>query len=128
MAQLPAAQCPNPDLHGNPFRYCPTCDWIEDAKSVEPPKAPKATLPPSIGRIVLYKLAETDIARIRDQRNTAHTVANAVWTGDVFPALVVRTWDTSVQLQVFLDGPDTYWATSVSEGDGERQWSWPPRV
>jgi hypothetical protein len=21
--------CPNPGVHGNPFRYCPHCDWHE---------------------------------------------------------------------------------------------------
>lgn len=81
----------------------------------------------TLGRIVHYQLSETDVAIIRDRRIASKTVANSVWAGDIFPAIVVRTWDTSVQLQVFLDGNDTYWATSVSEGDGERQWSWPPR-
>jgi hypothetical protein len=23
------ADCPNPSVHGNPFRYCPQCDWRE---------------------------------------------------------------------------------------------------
>lgn len=22
--------CPTADLHGNPFRYCPTCSWSEE--------------------------------------------------------------------------------------------------
>lgn len=22
--------CPNPEIHGNPFRYCPSCDWKEE--------------------------------------------------------------------------------------------------
>lgn len=22
--------CPDPTVHGNPFRYCPFCDWTED--------------------------------------------------------------------------------------------------
>lgn len=21
--------CPSPDIHGNPFRYCPHCSWVE---------------------------------------------------------------------------------------------------
>jgi hypothetical protein len=61
-----------------------------------------------------------------------HT-GNEVREGDVFPALIVRVWPTSVNLQVFLDGNDTYWATSRPEasisGDaGEVQpgtWTWP---
>jgi hypothetical protein len=58
---------------------------------------------------------------------------NEVREGDVFPALVVRIWPTSVNLQVFLDGNDTYWATSRLEasisGDSEEvqpgTWAWP---
>jgi hypothetical protein len=23
-------QCPDPSVHGNPFRYCPMCDWREE--------------------------------------------------------------------------------------------------
>jgi hypothetical protein len=83
---------------------------------------------PSIGRIVRYKLSDDDALSININRQESQSLGNVAWPGDVYPAMVVRTWDTSVQLQVFLDGPDTYWATSVLEGDGERQWSWPPRV
>jgi len=99
----------------------------------------------TIGRIVHYKLAEQDAAQINKRRRDAaasHSareqngfqvhVGNSAEVGQVYPAIVVRTWgDTpaaSIQLQVFLDGNDTFWATSVNEGDGERQWSWPPRV
>lgn len=105
---------------------------------------------PSIGRIVHYKISEQDAAQINKRRKDAHNlngagvtlasqglgpqihIGNDVTAGDIYPALVVRRWSdvpTSViQLQVFLDGNDTFWATSVPEGDGERQWSWPPRV
>jgi len=86
----------------------------------------------TIGRIVHYKLSDTDVAIIRDRRISTRTSGNSVAAGDVFPAIVIRRWgdtlESSIQLQVFLDGNDTFWATSVSEGDGERQWSWPPRV
>ena len=107
---------------------------------------------PSIGRIVHYKLNAGDaeaINRRRKDYNAARAasyvpgveklgtgeqvhVGNGASAGDVYPAMIVRTWgstpESSVQLQVFLDGNDTYWATSVNEGDGERAWSWPPRV
>ncbi|MGP3965694.1 hypothetical protein ACTWPT_58105 [Nonomuraea sp. 3N208] len=33
-----------------------------------------------------------------------------------------------INLQVFLDGNDTYWVTSRSEGDQSDTWTWPPRV
>lgn len=106
----------------------------------------------TIGRIVHYKLNEGDAEAINRRRedyrlyrraSTASGIAavgtgdqvhvgNGVKAGDVFPAMVVRRWGdaptSSVQLQVFLDGNDTYWATSVNEGEGERQWRWPPRA
>ena len=104
---------------------------------------------PAIGRIVHYKLSEQDAAAINKRRADAKQpnlkgvtlasqelgahihVGNHVVAGDVYPAMIVRTWGPeahhSQQLQVFLDGNDTFWATSVSEGEGERHWGWPPR-
>jgi hypothetical protein len=102
---------------------------------------------PTPGRIVLYKLAQYDADAINRRRKDyadssalsdvklqtgfqAH-VGNHVNAGDVFPAVVVRVWSPEVgtaNLHVFLDGNDTYWATSRVQGDGECQWSWPPRV
>jgi hypothetical protein len=30
MASVVAPEnCPHPSVHGNPFRYCPYCSWIE---------------------------------------------------------------------------------------------------
>jgi hypothetical protein len=26
-------ECPSPEVHGNPFRYCPNCTWIEPSES-----------------------------------------------------------------------------------------------
>jgi hypothetical protein len=108
------------------------------------------TQTPSIGRIVHYTLAEQDAAQINKRRADARNlngagvtlasqelgpqihIGNPVEAGDVYPAMIVRTWGPEVhhsqQLQVFLDGNDTFWATSVSEGEGQRHWSWPPRV
>ena len=101
---------------------------------------------PTIGRIVHYTLAETDVDAINRRRADfrqrpggpgnegfqAH-VGNHVQAGDVYPAMVVRVFDpsvTTVNLQVFLDGNDTFWATSRVEGElGEQcKWCWPPRV
>lgn len=60
-----------------------------------------------------------------------HT-GNKVEAGDVYPMVIVRTWGSeptsSVNGQVLLDGTDTFWATSVSQGEGERHWAWPARV
>lgn len=61
-------------------------------------------------------------------------IGNPVSAGDIFPAMIVRLWDqpehpatatTLVQLQVFLDGNDTYWATSVSQLQPELGDQWP---
>lgn len=105
---------------------------------------------PSIGRIVHYTLSEQDAAQINKRRADAKNlngagvtlasqglgpqihIGNEVHPGEVFPAILVRSWAAtayaSQNLQVFLDGNDTFWATSVTEGDGERHWAWPPRV
>ena len=110
---------------------------------------------PSVGRIVHYKLAEYDAEAINSRRSDAgafrrarsggpiepgepgrtghveHT-GNSVAAGEVYPAVVVRVFGDSpngaCNLQVLLDGNDTYWATSRAGGDGPCQWSWPPRV
>lgn len=67
-------------------------------------------------------------------------VGNALQGGDYYPAMVVRTFQDVapdgksavaspyVNLQVFLDGTDQLWATSVGEGDGPGTWAWPLRV
>lgn len=107
----------------------------------------------TIGRIVHYMLTEQDAKSINVRRadfkafeashkhphepgtpnatgHIAH-VGNHAEAGQVFPATVVRVFDpstTTANLQVTLDGNDTYWATSVAEGEGQGRWSWPPRV
>ena len=87
---------------------------------------------PTIGRIVHYTLTEQDAAQIANDRASAvdRTLRhNPVSPGQTYPAVVVRTFGgPAVNLQVFLDGTDTYWATSRVEGDGPGQWIWPPRV
>jgi hypothetical protein len=47
---------------------------------------------------------------------------NVVSEGDEYPAVIVRDWGGCANLQVLLDGNDTYWATSRSEGDGPGTW------
>lgn len=113
---------------------------------------------PSIGRIVHYRLSADDAESINRRRqdflayNKKHRTnnyggmpmpgepgrtghighfGNVVSEGDIFPAMIVRVWgeDTAcVNLQVYLDGNDTYWATSALQGDGNRQWFQPPKV
>ena len=107
---------------------------------------------PTIGRIVHYRLTDQDAVEINRRRTTGTHIAdrlrilgdtgwptgaqahigNKVAAHDVFPAMIVRTWGKTegscCQLQVFLDGNDTYWATSRSEGDLAGMWAVPPRV
>lgn len=119
---------------------------------------------PSVGRIVHYQLSEGDVHAIHRQRALRSKVVaeatnvsaleselrkasfwefgfggNAVSEGDIYPALIVRTWgsfalEAAVQLQVFLDGGDTYWATSrqqTSHKDNSPEfgrWHQPVRV
>lgn len=92
-----------------------------------------------IGTTVLYKLHIDDADSINKRREDfqkhlkkypsnedtgyiAH-FGNGVREGDVFPAIIVRAFETSANLHVLLDGNDTFWATSVSEGEGFRQWT-----
>jgi hypothetical protein len=105
---------------------------------------------PSIGRVVHYTLTEQDAASINVRRADfgafeaghkhphepgqpnatgfiAH-IGNHAEGGQMYPATVVRVFDPSssaVNLQVALDGNDTYWATSCPEGDGPGYWAWP---
>lgn len=106
---------------------------------------------PSLGRIVHLRLSESCAAEINRGRagngDTAGESAirdaggvirkgNGVREGDIFPLLITKVWDggqtatesTIVNGQVFLDGNDCLWATSVKQGDGPGEWFEPPRV
>ncbi len=94
--------------------------------------------PPTAGRIVHYRLSEQDAENINQRRAAAWRVRNIGATvpegndaavGQVFPAMVVRTFDgLAANLQVFLDGNDTHWATSRGYSvTTEGCWFWPPR-
>jgi hypothetical protein len=105
---------------------------------------------PTIGRIVHYKLSEADAEQVNRRREDAHRhyrgpvgsatieftgdqrhIGNRVQEGDVYPMLIVRTWgstpESAVNGQVFLDGNDVLWVTSVGEGEGSRRFVWPTR-
>jgi hypothetical protein len=84
---------------------------------------------PTIGCIVHYTLTQADADAIQQRRTEAVTTANLTGGGQTYPAIVVRTFGgPAANLQVLLDGPDTYWATSRPEGEGEGCWAWPPRA
>jgi hypothetical protein len=82
---------------------------------------------PAIGDWVHYVLSEHDVAAIS---TPGPRTGNFVAVGQTYPALVVRTFGgPAANLQVHLDGPDSYWATSRTEGDQPGTWAWrPPRV
>jgi hypothetical protein len=87
---------------------------------------------PSIGRVVHYTISDGEL----HAANAANAGGNYVASGHVYPAVVVRVWDDQpdsvCNLQVLLDGPGTYWATSrqlADEPEGAPgRWHWPPRV
>lgn len=94
---------------------------------------------PTVGRIVHYTLNAADAELINRRRpdgprgidgsGAVVHVGNHAAAGQVCAAVVVRAFDGPyANLQVLLDGNDTYWATSRSEGDGPGYWAWPPRV
>lgn len=97
---------------------------------------------PAIGSPVLYTLNKDDAERINKRRDDfrkytsgeieegreypnhgwqAH-VGNTVHAGQQFPGVVVNRFSTSVNLRVFLDGTDDFWACSKSEGAEEGNW------
>lgn len=73
---------------------------------------------PTIGRIVIYRLAG-------NERNLFTNNAEEL------PAVITRVWsDTCVNLKVFNDGNQDFWRTSVLVDDGNLQpgvWRWPER-
>jgi hypothetical protein len=100
----------------------------------------------TLGRIVLYTLHEQDAEQINRRRTDGKSIAermqasphplwpagaqahigNEVKAGEQFPMLVTKVWSPGcVNGQVFLDGNDCFWATSVTEGTGGHSWAWP---
>jgi hypothetical protein len=67
---------------------------------------------PELGDVVCYRLSAADADLINSRRLHTGIQGNFAGEGEDFPALIVRDWGASYNLQVFLDGADTYWATS----------------
>ena len=104
-------------------------------------------MPPTIGRTVVYMLKEADAEQINRRRQHARAhleehrtnangvmvhVGNEVHAGDHFPMVITKLWGADatslVNGTVFLDGSDTFWATSVGVGAVAGTWAWPERV
>jgi hypothetical protein len=101
---------------------------------------------PSVGRIVHLRLsaecAKSINKRRSDARSSGISAANSgaivhhgndAREGDVYPLLITKIWSdkptdaTAVNGQIFLDGNDSFWATSIQQGDGPGKWFEPPR-
>lgn len=55
-------------------------------------------------------------------------IGNEVHGGDLFPMIVTEIWGPGCcNGQVFLDGNDVLWVTSVMEGPGPHTWIWPAK-
>lgn len=94
---------------------------------------------PSAGRIVQYKLTQANASQVnrrrprqRDDASVPIHAGNQAYEGDIYPMLIVRAWGneptSAVNGQVFLDGDDTLWVTSVTMGDDLGQFFWPVRT
>jgi threonine aldolase len=96
---------------------------------------------PVLGQIVYYMLSQRDADAVNRHRTDYMLNRDAVSSGpgpgyvahigtdakrgDVLPATVVALHyydQPAANLQVHLDGTDTFWAAATTEGPGEEQW------
>lgn len=106
----------------------------------------------TIGRIVHYRLSESDVRAITRRRTDGASIHSRIeagtWptgaqahignthhVGQVVPAIIVQVWPNEygpdhdgINAQAFLDGNDQLWLTSVREGSEPGQWMWPARA
>lgn len=85
---------------------------------------------PSVARIVHYRLSQPDVDRIVQERmSNDGDRGNPAHAGDVVPLIIVKVWPGElVNGQAILDGNHSIWVCSASQGEGQGQWAWPPRV
>lgn len=117
----------------------PNAEPLPGTGSFEQSTAGFAMPVPGIGRIVHYCLTDDDAAAINRRREhrggpvlgIAH-VGNVAMEGDLLPMIIVATHGdhagSAVNGQVFLDGNDTLWVTSVLVGEGPGRFAWPQRA
>ena len=98
---------------------------------------------PIVGTIVYYRLTANDSEEINRRRTSSGSVRERLkrdqWTqgtqahigndtreGEILPLVIVRVWPnefgtgfSGINGQVLLDGNDTFWVTSIQEGDGK---------
>jgi hypothetical protein len=85
---------------------------------------------PSIGRIVHYVLGKGDVKSIEAYRSEQHVEGGMMEEGQIVPMIITKVLNggPAVNGQAYLDGPDILWVRSALQGDGPRNWMWPPRV
>jgi hypothetical protein len=109
-----------------------------EAGEVKPTPAVK----PTIGRVIYYKLSAQDAESINKRRADAGRnrdkmkvdsigyqahVGNSVSAGQIVSGSVVAVWESQmINAKLDLDGNDSYWVTSVSQGEEEGNWDWMP--
>lgn len=92
--------------------------------------------------LVRYTLTEEDAEAINRRRTTGESIVhrlganqwhegaqahigNRAYAGDIYPMVIVRAWGPRcVNGQVFLDGTDTLWVTSVYDGGPDTPGTW----
>lgn len=105
---------------------------------------------PTIGRSLHYRLSEKDAVSINGRRRDRSLyeanpyndervskkptgfqdhVGNTVQAGDVVALTVTRVAEDGswVNGQAILDGNDTHWVCSATEGTKPGEWAWPQR-
>jgi len=91
---------------------------------------------PTIGRIVLYRMADDDVTRCRHDlsHNPPRLLKqfNQPQAGQTYAAVVTSVTDhpdhPDVNLRVLLDGPFDFFAPSRDEGEAPGTWHWPERA
>lgn len=79
--------CPDPSVHGNPFRYCPYCTWTEEAAQeadlpADAPTLSDAALVEEAARRGMTVMDAAEAARLRGVEEKLATVrgsADAWW-------------------------------------------------
>ena len=76
--------------------------------------------------IVNYKLSAENADYINKRRQASEPLeGNTAEEGQILPMVIVGIWsDSVVNGQVFLDGNDTLWVTSVPQGDLPGNWNY----
>lgn len=86
---------------------------------------------PTIGRIVHYKLTAEDRQNLATLANISGRYSNTAsgYNNEPVAAIITAVWsETTINVQLIIDGhANTLWKTSINQGDGNGQWSWPPR-